>query len=103
MSYGRIIAGFRTVRARKNSRDTRITNGIEPRIGTICDMPGIANRHYLHDDLSTSTLQPALIQAPPIELWPAVVARLAAPADVDELLKPIRAGMQGLPPTTLKA
>jgi hypothetical protein len=51
-------------------------------------------RHYLHDDLRAIKLQPALIQAPPIELWPAVVARVDVPADVEELLlKSVRAGL----------
>jgi hypothetical protein len=45
-------------------------------------------RRYLHDDLRVIKLQAALI-------WPAVMARPAAPTDVQELLlKPIRAGMQ---------
>jgi hypothetical protein len=52
-------------------------------------------RHYLHDDLRAIKLQPAPILAPPSELWPAVLARVAAPADVEELLlKPIQAGVQ---------
>jgi hypothetical protein len=52
-------------------------------------------RHYLHDDLRAIELQPALIQAPPIELWPALVTRVPVPADVEELLlQPIRSGMQ---------
>ena len=51
--------------------------------------------HYLHDDLRAVTLDSALIQAPPIELWPAVVPRVEVPADVEEvLLKPIREGLQ---------
>ena len=51
-------------------------------------------RHYLlHDDLHDIKLQPALIRAPPLGLLPAVVARVAASADVEELLlKPLRAG-----------
>ena len=37
----------------------------------------------------------SLIQAPPIELWPAVMARVEVPADVEEiLLIPVRAGLQ---------
>jgi hypothetical protein len=51
--------------------------------------------HYLHDDLRAIELQPEIIQAPPIELWPAVIARVAAPAGVEELLlKPIQVGLQ---------
>jgi hypothetical protein len=66
-----------------------------PGIRQSCDALHCGQRHYLHDDLRAITLQPALIQAPPIELWPEVVTRVAAPADVQELLlKPIQAGMQ---------
>ena len=64
-----------------------------PGIRLSCDALHCGQRHYLHDDLDAIKLQPALIQAPPIELWPAVVTRVAAPADVEELLlKPIRGG-----------
>ena len=73
-----------------------------------CDALHCGQRHYLHDDLRCIKLQPALIQAPPIELWPAVVPRVEAPSDVEEvLLKPIRAGMWNLgsqrPPTEPEA
>ena len=65
-----------------------------PGIRQSCDALHCGQRHYLHDDLRTITLEPALIQAPPIELWPEVVARVEVPADVEELLlKPIRAGI----------
>ena len=68
-----------------------------PGIRMSCDALHCGQRHYLHDDLRCIKLQPALIQAPPIELWPAVVPRVAVPADVEEvLLKPIRAGMRNL-------
>jgi len=66
-----------------------------PGIRQSCDALHCGQRHYLHDDLRAITLRPALIQAPPIELWPAVVARVEVPADVEELLlRPIRAGIQ---------
>ena len=68
-----------------------------PGIRQSCDALHCGQRHYLHDDLKAITLQPALIQAPPIELWPQVVTRVAVPADVEELLlKPIRAGIWNL-------
>ena len=68
-----------------------------PGIRLSCDALHCAKRHYLHDDLRAIKLQPALIHAPPIELWPAVVARVEVPTDVEELLlKPIRAGMPSL-------
>ena len=67
-----------------------------PGIRRSCDALHCGQRHYLHDDLRAITLDSALIQAPPIELWPAVVPRVEVPADVEEvLLKPIRAGLQG--------
>ena len=69
-----------------------------PGIRMSCDALHCGQRHYLHDDLRTIRLESALIQAPPIELWPAVVARVAVPTDVEELLlKPIRVGLQNLP------
>jgi predicted nucleotidyltransferase len=41
---------------------------------------------HLADDLDVVTLSPALITAPPIELWPTVVARIPVPDDVQQLL-----------------
>jgi hypothetical protein len=38
----------------------------------------------LHDDLQTIRLAEALIFAPPIELWPTVVTRVAVLADVEQ-------------------
>ena len=65
-----------------------------PGIRQSCDALHCGQRHYLHDDLPAITLDSALIQAPPIELWPAVVMRVEVPADVEELLlKPARAGL----------
>jgi hypothetical protein len=70
-----------------------------PGIRQSCDALHCGKRHYLHDDLRTITLESALIQDPPIELWPAVVPRVQVPADVEQvLLKPIRAGIQSLGP-----
>jgi hypothetical protein len=68
-----------------------------PGIRQSCDALHCGQPHYLHDNLRAITLDSALIQTPPIELWPAVVPRVEVPADVEEvLLKPIRAGMQAL-------
>jgi hypothetical protein len=41
---------------------------------------------HLNDDLQIATLSPALISAPPIDLWPRLVARCAVPADTQALL-----------------
>jgi predicted nucleotidyltransferase len=66
-----------------------------PGIRLSCNALHCGQRHYLHDDLQAIKLQLALIEAPPIELWPVVVARVSAPTDVEELLlKPIRSNMQ---------
>jgi hypothetical protein len=66
-----------------------------PGIRQSCDALHCGQRHYLHDDLHAITLPSALIEAPPIELWPVVVARVEVPPDVEEvLLAPIRAGIQ---------
>jgi hypothetical protein len=43
-------------------------------------------RQHLNDDLQIVTLTPALISAPPIDLWPRIVARCALPADTQVLL-----------------
>ncbi len=52
--------------------------------------PGIrascGRRLYLHDDLATIRLSGDLIAAPPVELWPEVIARKPVPEDVDQLL-----------------
>jgi hypothetical protein len=65
-----------------------------PGIRLSCDALHCGQRHYLHDDLRSIKLQSALIQAPPIELWPAVVPRVEVEADVEEmLLKPLRAAL----------
>jgi len=41
-------------------------------------------RHYLHDDLEAICLSKDLIAAPPLELWPEVVARVPIPEDVEK-------------------
>jgi hypothetical protein len=75
-----------------------------PGIRMSCQAQHCGQRHYLYDDLQNIRLEPAVIQTPPIELWPAVMPRVEVPADVEELLlKPIRAGMPnvgGLRPST---
>ncbi len=48
-------------------------------------------RPYVRDDLGVLVLPPALIAAPPLELWPGVVARGPVPGDVEAvLLAPLR-------------
>jgi hypothetical protein len=55
-----------------------------------------AQRLHLNDDLHLVRLAPALVAAPPFDLWPKVVRRAAAPADVEALLlAPLEAGTPG--------
>ena len=58
----------------------------EPRIRVACRADHCARRHHLNDDLSLIALPATLVQAPPIDLWPDVVRRLATPADVEHHL-----------------
>ena len=51
-----------------------------------CDALHCGQRPYLHDDLQTIKLAHDLITAPPIELWPQVVARVPVPQDVEQAL-----------------
>ncbi len=57
-----------------------------PGVRASCDALHCGRRPYLHDDLKTVRLADALIAAPPLELWPAVVRRCTVPADVEQLL-----------------
>lgn len=62
-----------------------------PGIRMSCDALHCGRRPYLHDDLEAVHLPQDLIAAPPIELWPQVVARVPVPADVEQiLLLPLR-------------
>jgi hypothetical protein len=63
-----------------------------PGIRTSCDAEHCGLRHYLHDDFRAVRLKRELVAAPPIELWPVIVARVPVPADVETvLLAPLRA------------
>ena len=63
-----------------------------PGIRQSCDALHCGLRHYLHDDLRAITLKADLVQSPPLELWPAIVARIEIPADVEQIvLVPLRA------------
>jgi len=67
-----------------------------PGIRISCDALHCGRRPYLHDDLETVRLSEDLIVAPPIELWPQVVARVSVPGDVErELLLPLREEQSG--------
>jgi hypothetical protein len=51
-----------------------------------CQALHCGQRQHLNDDLQIVTLCPALISAPPIELWPRVISRCAVPVDTEALL-----------------
>ena len=63
-----------------------------------CDALHCGARLYLHDDLRVIRLPKKLIVQPPIELWPQVVARVPAPADVEALLLAPLRSQQAQPP-----
>ncbi len=63
----------------------------EPGIRMSCDALNCGRRQYLHDDLKVIRLAESVVAAPPIELWPQVVARLPLPEDVEQgLIAPMR-------------
>jgi hypothetical protein len=43
-------------------------------------------RQHLNNDMQIVTLSPTLINAPPIDLWPRIVARCVVPTDTQALL-----------------
>jgi len=49
-----------------------------------CDALHCGRRPYLRDDWEAVRLDEALIAAPPIELWPEIVARVPVPEDIGE-------------------
>lgn len=55
-----------------------------PGIRASCDALHCGQRLYLHDDLDTIKLASDLIIAPPIELWPQLIARMPIPQDVKQ-------------------
>jgi hypothetical protein len=66
-----------------------------PGIRVSCDAEHCGRRPYLHDDLRVVRLRTELIAAPPIELWPEVVAHVPVPEDVEkELLEPLRKALR---------
>lgn len=57
-----------------------------PGIRSACDALHCGRREYLHDDLEAVRLSHDLVAEPPLELWPEVVARVAVPEDVAEIV-----------------
>ena len=71
-----------------------------PGVRVACDARHCGRRPFLHDDLDDVTLDPLLIKAPPIELWPRIVRRVELPSDVEaQLIQPIETtpARQGAP------
>jgi hypothetical protein len=64
----------------------RICHYRECRTRVACRALNCGRRQHLNDDLQIVTLSPALIAAPPIDLWPRIVTRCAVPADTEALL-----------------
>ncbi len=64
----------------------RISHYRECHLRVACRALHCGLRQHLNDDLQIVTLSPALVSAPPIDLWPSVVARCAVPADTQALL-----------------
>ena len=61
-----------------------------PGIRMSCQAQHCGRRHYLHDDLQNVKLPPDAIAAPPIELWPKIVTRIAVPDDLKAgLIEPV--------------
>lgn len=52
----------------------------------LCRAQTCGQRQHLNDDLQVVTLSEELIKAPPIDLWPRIVARLPVPADTEAVL-----------------
>lgn len=51
-----------------------------------CPATHCGARPYLRDDVQVVTLERPLIVAPPLELWPRIVAHVVIPADVEQAL-----------------
>ena len=63
-----------------------------PGVRVACDARRCGRRPFLHDDLDVVTLDPGLVEAPPLELWPKVVPRVRLPGDVEtQLVEPLAA------------
>ena len=57
-----------------------------PGIRTSCDALHCGRRPFLHDDLATIRLAPAMVAHPPLDLFPEVRRRVPIPADVEAIL-----------------
>ena len=94
---GRTLKGY--AQTRNSGADIFLADPEGQYIGRICHWrecrPGIrlacqarrcGQREFLNDDLQIVNLPSTLVSAPPVEIWPIVVRRVAIPADVERLL-----------------
>lgn len=58
----------------------------EPGARQSCEAQHCGRRQFLYDDLKNVRLDPGLVAAPPLDLWPEVVARVQLPDDVRDVL-----------------
>ena len=93
--FGRRLKG--TARTINLGADIFLADGSDHYLGRICHYRECyarvacralhcGQRQHLNDDLQIVTLSPALISAPPIDLWPRIVRRCAVPPDTEALL-----------------
>jgi predicted nucleotidyltransferase len=61
-----------------------------PGIRRACDALNCGRREYLHDDLSTITLDTATIAAARVQVWPRVKRYGPVPADVERFLEALQ-------------
>jgi hypothetical protein len=64
----------------------RICHYRECRARVACRALSCGRRQHLNDDLQIVMLSRTLVSAPPIDLWPRIIARCAVPADTHALL-----------------
>jgi hypothetical protein len=64
----------------------RICHYRECRARATCRALNCGQRQHLNDDLQIVTLGSAIIGAPPVDLWPRIINRSAAPSDTETLL-----------------
>jgi len=53
-----------------------------PGLRAACDALHCGRRPHLHDDLRTVNISLALVDTPPLEVWPTIHARVSLPPDV---------------------
>lgn len=58
-----------------------------PGLRVACRAEHCGRRKHLYDDLHVLKLARALVEEPPLELWPEVVRRASLPADVEQWLQ----------------